>query len=151
PTPAPATVARGGLLLVNGTNLGPIKLTAATTTPLPTKLGTPEVEVTLNGTALPLLSVSANKIIAQVPYDAPIGTVTIKVNVGGVSGPAAGVVIAATQPSIRTRNGIGTGIYAGASNGDSIILAVSGLGVTRPALVAGDLPTRATVPNAGMV
>jgi uncharacterized protein (TIGR03437 family) len=140
PTPAPATVARGGILLINGANLGPSKAVAATAAPLPVKLGNPEVQATINGTAIPLFSVSSDKVIAQVPYDAPMGTVSVKVSVGGVTGPAAGVVIVAAQPAIRTMNGLGTGLYAGTTGSNSIILAASGLGATRPALTAGDLP-----------
>jgi uncharacterized protein (TIGR03437 family) len=151
-TPAPATVARGGILLINGTNLGPAKAVAATTAQLPTTLGTPPVQATLNGTAMPLFSISANKVIAQVPYDAPIGTVSIKVSANGVTGPAAGVVIAASQPSIRTTDGSGTGVYAGTVSGSSIVLAVSGLGATRPALQAGSLPGKGgAVPTTAIV
>jgi uncharacterized protein (TIGR03437 family) len=140
PTPAPATVARGGILQISGTNLGPATAVAATKAPLPTTLGNPAVQATLNGTAMPLYSVSANAIIAQVPFGAPLGTVSIVVSVGGVTGPPASVTIAATAPSIRTADGSGTGLYAGTSTSTTVTMAVSGLGATRPALADGALP-----------
>ena len=151
PTPAPATVARGGILKISGTNLGPDKAVTAKA-PLPTSLGTPAVQATLNGAAMPLFSVSADTVLAQVPYNAPLGTVSILVSVRGVTGPPAGVAIVASQPSIRTTDGSGTGIFAGATGSKTITLAVSGLGATRPALDAGALPPNGrVVPTAVIV
>ena len=122
------------------------------TAPLPTQLGTPAVQAFLNGAAIPLFSVSANKIIAQVPYDAATGTASVKVSVGGVSGPVAAVSIVASQPSILTSDGSGTGVYAGTASGSSITLAASGLGATRPALLAGDLPGKGgAVPTTALI
>ena len=59
PTPAPATVARGGILQISGTNLGPATTVTAAKTPLPTSLGNPPVQAMLNGTAMPLFSAGA--------------------------------------------------------------------------------------------
>ncbi len=142
PTPAPATIGRGGILLIQGTNLGPATTVTAKAGTLPTSLGSPAVEALLDGEAMPLFSVSANQIIAQIPYDANTATLSVTVSVGGVTGPSASVTVVATQPSIQTANGEGTGMYAGTVASGTITLAVSGLGVTRPALVAGDLPPR---------
>lgn len=41
--PAPATVARGGILQITGLNLGPSRGLTASTTPLPTSLGDPPI------------------------------------------------------------------------------------------------------------
>src|SRR2546425_3248169 len=65
--PAPSTVARGGILQINGLNLGPPEGLKAAGTPLPTKMGSPEIQVLINGTAVPLFSVEPGKIMAQVP------------------------------------------------------------------------------------
>jgi uncharacterized protein (TIGR03437 family) len=152
PTPAPATVARGGILQISGTNLGPANAVTASKAPLPTSLGTPPVQATLNGEAMPLFSVSANTVIAQVPVDASLGAVDILVSVGGVTGPSASVTIVASQPSIRTADGSGRGVFAGTSSSTTVTLAVSGLGVTRPALDAGALPPNArVVPTAAII
>ena len=131
----------------------PSLLVSAKTATLPTTLGSPAVEALLDGEAMPLFPVSSTEIIAQVPYDAAAATLSVTVSVGGVTGPAASVTVAATQPSILTADGSGTGLYAGTAAGNTVTLSVSGLGVTRPALLAGELPPKggAAVPTTAII
>src|SRR5258708_29804546 len=82
-TPAPATVARGGILHVNGLNLGPPAGVTASGLPLPTTLGNPGIQVLINGKAAPLFSASSNRIVVQVPEDADLGLAQVVVSNGG--------------------------------------------------------------------
>src|SRR5436305_623379 len=70
--PAPAIVGRGGIVQINGLNLGPAVTLKATGASLPTQLG--DVQVLINGKAAPLYSADIGTIIAQVPVDAAVGT-----------------------------------------------------------------------------
>src|SRR5882757_8788863 len=71
-TPAPSTVARGGILHITGLNLGPPAGVSASSLPLPTKLGNPEIQVLINGKAAPLFSVSSSRAVVQIPWDADL-------------------------------------------------------------------------------
>src|SRR5437870_1555609 len=70
--PAPATVGRGGIVQINGLNLGPPGGLKAAGPPLAMQLG--DVQVLINGKPAPLFSVDLGTIVAQVPVDAVVGT-----------------------------------------------------------------------------
>src|SRR5579883_595797 len=75
--PAPAVAGRGGIVQINGLNLGPPGGLKATGAQLPTQLG--DVQVLINGKPAPLYSVDIGTIIAQVPVDAAVGTAELVV------------------------------------------------------------------------
>ena len=75
--PAPATVGRGGILDINGFNLGPPEGATASALPLPATLG--GMQVTINGRPAPLFSVTPGRIVAQVPWDAALGMAQVVV------------------------------------------------------------------------
>jgi hypothetical protein len=59
-TAALASVARGGILEIDGQNLGPDAGVTASGLPLPTKLGNPPIQVLIAGKAVPLFSATPN-------------------------------------------------------------------------------------------
>src|SRR3954470_23659295 len=71
--PAPGTVALGGLVQINGLNLGPPEGAVAEETPWQTRLS--GITVVIGGKPAPIYSVSPGAIIAQVPYDSNVGFV----------------------------------------------------------------------------
>jgi uncharacterized protein (TIGR03437 family) len=88
-------IAAGSLISISGTNLA-IKNAEGAGFPLPTKLG--GVEVRVAGRALPLLSVSAAQIRAQLPYDI---SGPARLEVSGEHGYAtADITVATTAPSV---------------------------------------------------
>jgi uncharacterized protein (TIGR03437 family) len=78
-----AAVAPGGLIVISGISLAATGA-AATQLPLPTTLG--NVCVTANNTALPLFSVSASQIMAQLPFTVSGSTSVVVRNPGGIGG-----------------------------------------------------------------
>ncbi len=130
--PAPATVARGAALQLSGFNLGPEKALRAEETPLPTKLGDPEVQVLVNGEPVGLYSISAGVVLAQVPDDAPQGIATVSVSVGGVKSEARTFTVAAFQPGVVTADGAGFGVAKGDFASSPIVVTGSGFGVANP-------------------
>ncbi len=133
--PAPATVARGGILHVNGFNLGPPE-GATAGLPLPTTLGNPGVQVLINGRASPLLSATPGRIVTQVPWDAPLGLANVVVMRGTTRSRQAHFTVVAEDPSIRSADDSGYGV-AGTLNGRTLTLSASGLGPTNPAVDSG--------------
>jgi sugar lactone lactonase YvrE len=75
------TLKAGGLFSISGCNLASTTLTADPTFSLPTILGA--ATVTVNGVAVPLMSVSPSQIVAQLPATVPAGTATVVVTVNG--------------------------------------------------------------------
>ncbi|MEO7650865.1 MAG: hypothetical protein ABIZ80_10400, partial [Bryobacteraceae bacterium] len=65
--PAPSRVARGGLVQISGLNLGPAAGVTAAGLPWPVTVGSPEIQVLINGTAVPIFSAAPDQIVAQVP------------------------------------------------------------------------------------
>lgn len=141
--PAPSIVARGGIVQISGLNLGPPEGARASGSPLPTKLA--EVEVLVNGTAVPLLSVSPGIIQAQVPFDAAMGQAEAVVRRAGQESRPARFVINAVEPSVRTANDSGFGEVSGAMTGQTLVFQASGLGVTEPRVPAGELSPSGSV------
>ena len=89
----PGTVPRGGILNILGDGLAAEDV-AADTTPLPTTLGDPAVQVLINGTAAPLFFVSSKQINAQIPWEIPAGRVEVVVSVGEENSEATFVQVA---------------------------------------------------------
>ncbi len=90
-------VAPGAIVAVFGSNLA-TGSQAATTSPLPTSLGT--TSVTFNGVAAPLFYVSPGQVNAQVPFNVPTGNVSVQVTRGTSTSTAQTVSVATTSPGI---------------------------------------------------
>src|ERR1041385_1935925 len=89
--PAPGLVGLGGLVQINGLNLGPPEGAAADSIPWPTRLA--GTQVAIGGKPAPIYSVAPGTIVAQVPLDANLGLVDVIVRRGGdTSAPAQGPV-----------------------------------------------------------
>jgi uncharacterized protein (TIGR03437 family) len=142
-------VAPGGLISIYGTNLSPVNV-ATNQIPLPTALG--DSCLTVNGLALPLIFTSSTQINAQLPFQA-VGNVTIilrtpggvsdnynlviqpgapavfRASISGYDTPIPTVVRADNQTIVTTSNPVHTG--------DTLIVYLTGLGQTSPAVAAG--------------
>lgn len=137
--PAPSNVAPGGLLQIAGINLGPANGFTATSTPLPTSIGDPALEVRINNRLAPILSATPGQILVQVPLETPVGPAQVIVRRGSENSRPARFFVSAPAPSFRTRNENGFGA-AGQADGGVLRLMASGLGVTEPRVNAGELP-----------
>ncbi len=136
--PAPSSVAPGGIIDIQGLNLGPAQGAKAEGLPLPTQLGEPPVEVLINGQPAPLFSASPERIVAQAPWDAAIGLASVVVRRGGDESPPARIMINRLEPSVRTAEDRGFGEAAAALSGRMLTLAGTGLGPTQPRVNSGE-------------
>ena len=75
--PDPSVASPGGLISIQGLNLGPASEAKATGLPLPKELG--EVQVLVNDRPAALYSASLGRILAQVPLETPPGLASIVV------------------------------------------------------------------------
>ncbi len=137
--PAPSRVPQGGILRIEGFNLGPAEGAKAQAMPLPTRIGSPEIEVMINNRAAPIFSVDPDKILVQVPFESPAGLVQVTVRRGEQRSRPAQFRVMQTLAAVATRNGLGFG-EAGVREGSKLKLTVSGLGQTDPAATTGDVP-----------
>jgi uncharacterized protein (TIGR03437 family) len=143
-----SALATGGLISIYGQNLSPVNM-ASRELPLPTALG--ESCLTVNGVPVPVLFVSANQINAQVPFNVE-GSVTMVLRTpGGVSDnfnlsvlPTAPGVFRSTfgpvsdiPTVVRASNNSMTTLSNPVHRGDRLIIYLTGLGRTTPAVEAG--------------
>lgn len=142
-------VAPGGLISIFGDQLSPVNL-ATQEIPLPTALG--DSCLTVNGLAVPMLFVSPNQINAQLPFET-VGKVTMVLRTpGGVSDnfnltvlPGAPSVfrsgVAGPDTNIPTIIRQNDAQLVTPSNpvhkGDSLVIYLTGLGQTVPAVASG--------------
>lgn len=137
--PAPSQVSPGGIIWINGFNLGPVEGAKATELPLPLELA--GVQVMINNRRAPIFSVSPNRIEAQVPVEIPQGTATVTVRRGEASSRPARINIAPLAPALRSAGDLGYGVAAVTKKDDATItLAATGLGPTDPRLETGAAP-----------
>ena len=135
-------LAPGELFSIFGSGLATQSLGAASF-PLPTTLG--GVQVTVNGTAVPLIAVSSGQVSAVVPYAATGSKVTVVVNNNGRLSNAVDVPLARTAPGIFSLNtsGAGSGVVlhadytlvtaaSPAKHGETVLIYLTGLGATSP-------------------
>jgi uncharacterized protein (TIGR03437 family) len=148
--PAPGTVGLGGLVQINGLNLGPPDGAVASGIPWPTNLG--GTQVVVGGKAAAIYSVAPGTIVAQVPLDANTGLVNVIVRRDGASSAPAKVTVAAMNPSVRAADDSGAGAPWGKVSAQSIAITASGLGPTDPKLASGDVGPSGTpaVPTASI-
>jgi uncharacterized protein (TIGR03437 family) len=137
--PAPSQVSPGGIIWINGFNLGPVEGAKATELPLPLELA--GVQVTINNRRAPIFSVSPNRIEAQVPLEVPQGTATVIVRRGSDSSRPARINIVQLAPALRSAGDSGYGEAAVTKrDGNTLTLAATGLGGTDPRLETGAAP-----------
>jgi uncharacterized protein (TIGR03437 family) len=164
-SPFEAPIAPGEFITLFGTGLSTQTVTA-TSLPFPTSLG--GVQVTVNGTAIPLYQVSPTAIAAIVPYTAPgdgYFDITIQVNNNGTLSNSVDWYSGFTAPGIftLTQDGEGDGAILDAATyvpittkspakvGQQVALFVSGLGIVNSTVEAGaaaPLNASATLVNA---
>lgn len=143
-----APVAPGGLISIYGTQLSPVSQASATL-PLPTALA--DSCLVINGQPVPVLYVSPTQINAQLPLQAT-GNVTLVLRTPGGVSDNYNVRVSTSAPSVfRTSVGDLTGVatMVRASNnelvtpsnpihrGDVVVVYLTGLGATNPAVEAG--------------
>lgn len=110
--PAPAMVARGGILAVLGSGLSAETLQAEGPS-LPVALGDPPTEVLVNGVAAPLFLVSPERIRAQVPWETEPGRAAVIVRHGDWTSQPMPVIIAEAAPNLFVHEGSRTLIAQG--------------------------------------
>jgi uncharacterized protein (TIGR03437 family) len=159
--PFTAALARGELITLVGTGLGPTTLQIASTLPLPTTLG--GVQVLVNGRPAPLYYVSATQISAIVPWETTSNIAQIQVVYNGVTSNAVTGFVAKTAPGVFTipPGGISYGAATHADGtlvstakpaqaGETISVYVTGLGDVFPGIAdgaAGPSSTLSTTTN----
>lgn len=147
--PFEAQISPGEFLLLTGTGLATQTVTASAL-PLQTTLG--GVQVTIDGTAIPLYSVSPTAITAIVPYTTKSdgSLVTIMVNNSGSNSNAVQMYTGMTSPGVFTlpSSGIGDGAVLHSNNtvvnskspaqrGEIVSIYLSGAGTAGSAAAAG--------------
>ncbi|MCC6366767.1 MAG: IPT/TIG domain-containing protein [Bryobacterales bacterium] len=135
--PAPSSVAAGGLIWINGSNLGPVDGARADATPLPLKLG--DVEVLINGNAAPVLSADPSRVVAQVPWETPNGLASVVIRRNGMSSKAARIGVINLLPAVRTADDKGFGELVGTVSGSTFTFQADGLGAPQPRVATGDV------------
>ena len=136
--PAPSPVAPGGIIWINGINLGPADgWTAEPGTPLPLAALDPAIEVRIGQRRIPLYSINPSRIVAQIPFDTPQGVTQVVVRRGEQQSAPARFLVVAPSPSIAATEGFGP---AGSLSDNLLTLRAAGLGQTSPPTPPGELP-----------
>ena len=142
-------IAPGGLITVFGEQLSPVNL-ATNEIPVPTALA--DSCLTVNGEPMPILFVSPSQINAQMPFEA-IGNVTMVLHTPGGVSDNYNTVILPGAPSvflsgtagpdtniptiIRASNGLLTTPSNPVHRDDALVIYLTGLGQTLPAVATG--------------
>jgi uncharacterized protein (TIGR03437 family) len=142
-------VAPGGLVTAWGTGMSPVSLVASQV-PLPTALG--QSCLSVNGTPVPLLFVSPTQINAQLPNNVA-GPSTISIHTPGGVSNSFHFSVQSTAPAVFMSGAAGpvTGlatVVRAANNqivtptnpirpGDTLVIYLTGMGLTSPAVTAG--------------
>jgi uncharacterized protein (TIGR03437 family) len=140
-------ISPGGVMTLFGTGF-PATAATASAPPFSTTLG--GVQVSVNGTAAPVYSVSSTQISAIVPFEVTGTSATIVVTVAGVKSNSVIVPMSATSPGIFSipANGIASAaaLHANysvisatnpATQGEIISMYLTGLGATSPVVQDG--------------
>jgi uncharacterized protein (TIGR03437 family) len=125
------------LLRIEGLNLGPVEGAAATGLPLPVELGSPAVQVLINNRPAPLVSVSPDRIVCQVPQEMTPGAAALIVKRGEAQSRAVQINVSSpANPSLQSADGTGFG-PAETGPAPFILLRATGMGPTDPAQPTG--------------
>jgi uncharacterized protein (TIGR03437 family) len=144
-----SALAPGSLVRIEGSDLSPINQ-ASRERPLPTALG--ESCITVNGLPIPLIFVSNREINAQIPFEVGGNATLILRTPGGISDNF-NVSVQPTAPSIfrsmiegidapvativNGRNGLLATNSNPVKRSDSVVIYLTGMGQTNPAVPAG--------------
>ena len=140
--PAPTTVGAGGLIYINGLNLGPVEGITTQDAPWPTQFGTPAIQVLINNRPAPLYSASPSRILAQVPYEIQNGQAQLVVKRGDLTSQPVRFIVQAIAPSVKTIDESGFGAADVTANGNTVLLRAMGVGLATPVV-----PTAAVGPR----
>jgi uncharacterized protein (TIGR03437 family) len=150
------TLVPGGLATVFGTALNKVAadLGAWRGSQLPTVLN--GTRVSIAGQAAPLIYVSANQVNLQVPVDTPAGAQTVTVDNGNGASTAFSINVAAAAPAIffspfpavlKNSNFSLVSTTNPAKAGDVLLVYLTGLGQTTPALTTGHIVPSTLLPD----
>ncbi len=148
--PAPATVAPGGLLVINGINLAPPEGIKPDSLPLPTKIGDPAIEVLINNRPAPIVSALPSQLTVQVPIETTTGLASVIVTRGDQQSRVARVTIQALAPAILATNELGYGPVSNTGTGNVLRLRASSIGPAEPRVPNGEAATEALPPRANI-
>ena len=140
--PAPTTVGAGGLIYINGLNLGPVEGFIVQDVPWPTQFGTPAIQVLINNRPAPLYSASPSRILAQVPYETQNGQAQLVVKRGDLTSQPVRFIVQATAPSVKTIDESGFGAADVTTNGNTVLLRAMGVGLATPVVPTGAVGPR---------
>jgi uncharacterized protein (TIGR03437 family) len=146
-----ASLGPGSIVAILGQNLASATLVAPGPA-LPNVLGNTQVLITTSAgdVALPLLSVSAQQVLALLPFDLVPGSYPLRLQFGSTRSNGVQITVAAFDPGIFSTNGSGhgpgvfvkdDGSAVTASNpavrGSNVTFFAAGLGALNPAIPAG--------------
>jgi uncharacterized protein (TIGR03437 family) len=144
PASGQTTGAPGMLLVIDGSNLANSTVKAPRANPTPFSIG--GVNVTVNGSAAPVISTSPSQLMVQIPYSTGAGPAVLSVN---NNGQVAGFQfqVAASAPGIYTDgNGNISGTSSVKQGGNATVL-VNGMGdAPFDAIDTGYLPASSVAP-----
>jgi len=146
--PFTAGIAPGEYIALQGTGLAPDGLQVASTVPFPTSLG--NVQVMINGAAVPIYFTTPTLIAVIVPYGITGTIAQIQVINNGAPSNTVTEFIGLTAPGVFTTNqgGFGYGIFqhtdyslvtptSPAKPGETVIAYLTGLGAVTPTVADG--------------
>jgi uncharacterized protein (TIGR03437 family) len=114
-------LARGGMIVIKGSNLGPAQLQIINSFPLVTSLAGTSIKATVAGTTVDLYMIytSAAQLAAILPSSTPAGTGTITVTYNGQTSAASPIRVVQSAFGIFTLNeaGSGPGVFQNANSG----------------------------------
>jgi uncharacterized protein (TIGR03437 family) len=114
-------LARGGMIVIKGNNLGPAELQIINAFPLPLTLAGTSIKATVNGTAVDLYMIytSAKQLAAILPSQTPEGNGTLTVTYNGQTTAAAQIRVVRSAFGMFTLNqgGSGPGVFQNANSG----------------------------------
>jgi uncharacterized protein (TIGR03437 family) len=140
-------ISPGELITLFGTGF-PNQTVVAKTLPLSTSLG--GVQVLVNGTPVPMYSVTANQLGAIVPYSVSGSSATVAVSSGSQQSNIVTMPVAASSPGVFTasQNGLGPALIqhadytlvseaSPAKRGETVVIYLTGLGAVSPSIATG--------------
>jgi uncharacterized protein (TIGR03437 family) len=140
-------ISPGELITLFGTGF-PNQTVVASKLPLSTSLG--GVQVLVNGTPVPMYSVTANQLGAIVPYTLSGSTATVAVSSGSQQSNVVTMPVAVSSPGVFTasQNGLGPALIqhadytlvseaSPAKRGETVVIYLTGLGAVTPPIATG--------------
>ena len=114
-------LARGGMIVIKGNNLGPTPLQIINSFPLPLSLAGTSIKATVGGTTVDLYMIytSTRQLAAILPSQTPEGTGTLTVTYNGQASAATSIRVVRSAFGIFSLNqaGSGPGVFQNANSG----------------------------------